>query len=634
MPADHLHMAPLFDGRPGLFTANTKRGLVEFFLRDPGGWVRRDSYYPGCNPLAVTSGDFNADTGKDLVSVGRGSESLTVMFANSVPGFWGFPAMALNANPGSAAIGDFDGDGDKDLMVASGGQFGLSFFKGLPAGGFEILPRDVPLDFLPGALVALNTDADPEAEVAVLDPARGAVCVVEHSPAAGFVVSTRTPTGVGPFHLTTGDVDDDGRQDLLVITREQEEVTVLFGSGDAAFPSSTSLGFTNVADWIEPLDLDGDGRLDIVATDGVNRVWTRMNLDGRTFGGGQWLNAGSGAQKMATGDLDGDQDADLVVINRTDESLTLFENNGSGSLVRRLGALALPSLPDAVFVRDIDTDGRNELLLNLNETGVLGVSYRQIDWAYSSPVTFTAGPNVVEMLVEDLNLDAVPDVLALDQSLLLGLALLNVEQILVAVEQPSLSAACREGLLEIVVAPEASGPWLLEIGRPGSYVPLAASGRAFFGSLDYERGRWYLTVDPGEVEAVPADGDTGLFLRLTSGGEQAAGTSLTLDLGDPCSKGAVLPPNGPVWSRDPWPNPFNPRGQARFSLSLPAWTEVGIYDISGRRVAVLLEENLPAGDHLVSWDGNGGGKAMASGVYVLRVRTAYGVLTSKVMLVK
>ena len=70
LPADSVHLDRLFDGTVGLFTGNGARGLVDFLQFEQGGWTRRNSYYPGCHPLATTSADFNGDGADYLVSVG------------------------------------------------------------------------------------------------------------------------------------------------------------------------------------------------------------------------------------------------------------------------------------------------------------------------------------------------------------------------------------------------------------------------------------------------------------------------------------------------------------------------------------------------------------------------------------
>jgi hypothetical protein len=65
------------------------------------------------------------------------------------------------------------------------------------------------------------------------------------------------------------------------------------------------------------------------------------------------------------------------------------------------------------------------------------------------------------------------------------------------------------------------------------------------------------------------------------------------------------------------------RDDASFHLSLPerAHVELSLFDVAGRRVATLLDESRPAGEHDVTWDLTGErGGAVAPGVYFASVR--------------
>ncbi len=69
------------------------------------------------------------------------------------------------------------------------------------------------------------------------------------------------------------------------------------------------------------------------------------------------------------------------------------------------------------------------------------------------------------------------------------------------------------------------------------------------------------------------------------------------------------------------PNPFNPRATIAFALPRPGRATLRVHDLAGRLVATLLDADLPAGPVEAAWDGrDAGGAAVASGVYVLRLR--------------
>jgi hypothetical protein len=70
-----------------------------------------------------------------------------------------------------------------------------------------------------------------------------------------------------------------------------------------------------------------------------------------------------------------------------------------------------------------------------------------------------------------------------------------------------------------------------------------------------------------------------------------------------------------------YPNPFNPSTNIAFQLPKSEHVELKIFDVNGREVRTLVDENLHAGWHAAIWDGrNDFGRAVASGIYFYRMR--------------
>jgi hypothetical protein len=68
------------------------------------------------------------------------------------------------------------------------------------------------------------------------------------------------------------------------------------------------------------------------------------------------------------------------------------------------------------------------------------------------------------------------------------------------------------------------------------------------------------------------------------------------------------------------PNPFNPSTTITFRLSAAGPARIDVYNAAGRRVMRLMEEQMTAGEHQVSWLGvDEEGRAVASGVYYARL---------------
>ncbi len=69
-----------------------------------------------------------------------------------------------------------------------------------------------------------------------------------------------------------------------------------------------------------------------------------------------------------------------------------------------------------------------------------------------------------------------------------------------------------------------------------------------------------------------------------------------------------------------YPNPFNPTTNIGYTLPEPARVSLEVFDILGRQVTILTQENHPSGYHTVEWNGqNSWGTTVNSGAYIYRM---------------
>ena len=78
------------------------------------------------------------------------------------------------------------------------------------------------------------------------------------------------------------------------------------------------------------------------------------------------------------------------------------------------------------------------------------------------------------------------------------------------------------------------------------------------------------------------------------------------------------------------PNPFNPVTRIEFALPEAGFTRLIIYDLQGREVATLIDGEMSAGIHNVTWNA----RNVASGVYIYRLMSGNYVNTKKMILLK
>lgn len=85
-----------------------------------------------------------------------------------------------------------------------------------------------------------------------------------------------------------------------------------------------------------------------------------------------------------------------------------------------------------------------------------------------------------------------------------------------------------------------------------------------------------------------------------------------------------------------YPNPFNPTTTISYAVPNPgARVQIALYDVAGRLVATLVDEQKAPGSYFAAWNGRDQtGEPVASGVYFLRMRAGAFLETKKLVMLK
>jgi hypothetical protein len=79
-----------------------------------------------------------------------------------------------------------------------------------------------------------------------------------------------------------------------------------------------------------------------------------------------------------------------------------------------------------------------------------------------------------------------------------------------------------------------------------------------------------------------------------------------------------------------YPNPFNPSTQIQFAIPEDSQVRLSVFDMQGRQVAELVNENLASGTHSATFNATN----FASGIYLYRLQTKFGVINKRMTLLK
>ena len=225
----------------------------------------------------VLRADLNGDRFDDIVAVhdGSGQPVYVTVFLGTAGGAlvraWESGTSQLTAR--GLARGDFDGDGRTDIAVAvADNRASVMVFYGGGDGTFAqplLLPTlsDDPMLSDGTASLAtgdLNGDGRDDIIVAREDAANELAVYLSGGDAFASPIRIPLPS---PIDVDVGDVNGDGKLDAVAVNLEHGSVSVLLGVGNGTFlpPHTVPLGQTPA--WLALADLDGDGRADIAVAD-------------------------------------------------------------------------------------------------------------------------------------------------------------------------------------------------------------------------------------------------------------------------------------------------------------------------------------------------------------------------------
>jgi hypothetical protein len=186
-------------------------------------------------------------------------------------------------------------------------------------------------------------------------------------------------------------------------------VSVLLGNGDGSFKPKTDIATGGGAYFAAIGDLDSDGKLDLVVANQYPVTLSVLLGNGNgTFAPKTDYSTTSGALSVAIGDLDRDGNPDLVAVNRYSSSVSVLLGNGNGTF-RPKTDFGTAGNPYSVAIADLDGDGRLDLAVADNAANTVSVLAGNGDGTFAAKMDFGTGPTPWLVTVADLNRDGKPD---------------------------------------------------------------------------------------------------------------------------------------------------------------------------------------------------------------------------------
>ncbi len=293
-------------------------------------------YETADGPLKVSIGDLNGDGKLDLAVANLYAGTVSVFRNKGTRGTISFAPkidfvteVSPELDPNDVAIGDFDGDGKADLAVVNSGSHIVSLFRNTSTT--ETISFDQKIDFPTGNyssnIAVGDLDKDGKTDLAVTNLFSKTVSLFRNISIRGTIAFAQKidyQTDGLARAVVLGDMDGDGKPDLAVTN---------YPSSVSVFRNTSTPGTISFADRIDKStgidprsiamgDLDGDGRPDLVAanggrdgdTSGTVSLFKNLSINGTiAFAPKIDYKTGSGSIGVAIGYLDGDSLPDLAV---------------------------------------------------------------------------------------------------------------------------------------------------------------------------------------------------------------------------------------------------------------------------------------------------------------------------------
>jgi len=579
----------------------------------------------------------------------------TSWFEHNVSNYF-FQAAAVYA-------ADVDGDGDMDILGAASDSDEIAWWENLDGGGTSWTKYTVNGNF-DGACSVYAADVDGDDDVDILGAASDADVIAcwlnDDGSGTSWTECIVADDFNGASSVSAADVDGDGDTDILGAAHYADDITWwenLGGSG-TSWTEHTVEGDFIWAISVYAADVDGDEDMDILgaAYEDADITWWE-NVDGS---GTSWTEHLVedwfwGANSVYATDMDGDEDIDILGAADHSDDIIWWENSdGSGTSWTAHNVDLDFEGAYSVYAADVNGD---------DVTDVLGAAFDAFDITWWRVIGYGTGELTSSILdtggASDWGvcewLDHVPtgtsltvEARASDDAGSMG--------DWVEITEGDLSDYLPDGLryLQYRVGLEsATGGatptfnWIRFTWSEGEAVDdveLSASA-ADDGIIidwtiqgDFPVGLRVLRevnsdISPLHTDALPGSATRYLDRNVQVGEEYRYWLETVDALGvverfGPTEAVRIEPGEMALSLSEPYPSPASDSVTIAFTLPDDGPVELAIYDLAGRRVATLENDERTAGRHEVSWNCGD----IPSGVYLYRLETVAGSLTQRLVI--
>ncbi|WP_341899605.1 FG-GAP-like repeat-containing protein [Synechococcus sp. UW140] len=405
------------DGRLDIITANRNSDNTSVLLGNGDGTFQtQQTFAAGSQPQSGTLGDVNGDGKLDIITANFTSNNASVLLGNGNGTFQTQATFATGINPRYVTMGDVNADGKLDIVIANSSSANCSVLLGNGNGTFQTQatfaignrPSSVTLGDLngDGKLDIITSNEDSDDSSVLLGNGNGT-----------FQTKVDFAMGDGALSVTLGDVNGDGRLDIIAANYNSDNASVILGTGGSAMFATFSPQQTFTTETgpfsVALGDVNGDGRLDIItANSASNNASVLLGNGNGTLQGQQIFATGQNPNSVALGDVNNDGKLDLITANRDSNTASVLLGNGNGTFQTQTNFFAGPgAMPRSVNLGDVNGDGTLDIITANAYSANVGVLLGNGNGTFQTQATFSTGLGPNSVALGDVNGDGTLDII-------------------------------------------------------------------------------------------------------------------------------------------------------------------------------------------------------------------------------
>lgn len=390
---------------------------------------------------AISTADFNEDGRADMVLSSLTTDDIKLLLWTPIPTLTSFtPTSGAVGTPITITGTNFNPSAPNDVyfgavkVTANANATGTSITVNVPAGATSVTPITIRnnatglqvssltsgtpqftvtnttnLTISPTSYTQTNitTATGPQSTVSgdfdedgftdfIVVFGSSSVQAYLNDKVGGFNNSTIFSGAANPAWIAVADFDNDGIQDIAIADDTFNRTHIGLGNGNGTFNFSLVLGGAPV--FVATGDFNNDGNVDFATLNGASSLNIRLGVGDGTFTTSPTITVGTNASALTVADFDADGVLDLAVVNAGSDNVSILLGLGDGNFSTpdnyNVGAS-----PQSVIAGDFDQDGNLDLAVansgSSNVSILLGVGNGT--FTNGTDVSVGANPNVVNI---------------------------------------------------------------------------------------------------------------------------------------------------------------------------------------------------------------------------------------------